>query len=199
MGAYQRLKTKQIQRDTLSFALLARISSLHPHPFTHCPEDSTSDLIEPMEHLVQQQKYYAQGNKQMTKNIYGSFQEGSYNSIFQITEALETLNRSIASITSVIESGRIFRLLSPNERLTANLCGHNILSKLNWHLNSYNLLTCVAPHAELYETTISDTNDYNVFPNFENTQSPRFVCLFDFLTPETSVSHILSLPRNTGV
>jgi len=130
MRAYQRLKTKQIQRDTLSFTILKRISSFHPHPFTHHPEDSSS-LIEPMEHLVEQQEYYAIGSRQMTKNIYGSFQEGSYNSIFQITEALETLNRSVASITSVIERGRILRLLLSNQMLTPKLCGHSILSKSN--------------------------------------------------------------------
>ena len=131
MRAYQRLKSKQIQLDTLSFTVLNRISSLHPHSFSHHPEDSASPLTEPIEHLIEQQKYYAIGSKQMTKNIYGSFQEGSYNSIFQITEALETLNRSVASISSVIESGRILRLLLPNRPLTAKLCGHNILSELD--------------------------------------------------------------------
>jgi len=192
MRAYQRLKTKQIQRDTLSFTVMNRISSLHPHHFTHHPEESILTLTEPLEHLVEQQKYYATGSKQMTKNIYGSFQEGSYNSIFQITEALETLNRSVASITSVIESGRILRLLLPNKTLTPKLCGHGILSKFDAFCRIRILLTNIAYNAELYETTISDTNDYNVFPNFESTKSPRFVSLFDFLVPETTVSLLVA-------
>ena len=52
------------------------------------------------------------------------------------------------------------------------------------------LLMNVAPNAEYFETTISETNDYSVFPNFESIRSPRFVSLFDFLVPEASVSLI---------
>jgi len=130
MRAYQRLGAKQIQRDTLSFTILDRISSLHPHPFSHNP-DSAASLLEPMEHIVEQQRYYALGSKAMLKNIWRSFQEGSYNSIFQITDAYETLNRSVASVTSVIETGRVLRLLSRNITLTPRRCGYDVLSKGN--------------------------------------------------------------------
>ncbi|KAG9248309.1 N-acetyltransferase B complex non catalytic subunit-domain-containing protein [Calycina marina] len=171
IAAYQRLKSKQIQKDTLSFTLFHRISDLHPHHFAHRPQDYPSGkMMEPMENIVEQQRYYKKANKEMTKNIYGCFQEGSYNSAVQITEAYSILNRSFASIFSVVESGRILRLLLPSKTLTPVICGYDGLT----------------PNAEFHSTTISDTNDYDVFPNFESTRSPRFVSLFDFLVPETS-------------
>ncbi|KAH8602738.1 N-acetyltransferase B complex non catalytic subunit-domain-containing protein [Bisporella sp. PMI_857] len=169
MRAYQRLGIKQIQQDTLSFSLLDRISSLHPHPFSHQPEDAAK-LLEPMEQIVEQQRYYPQAFNHMKKNIWRSFQEGSYCSVIQITEAQETLSRSMASILSAIESGRILRLIAPKISLTPALVGHDVLPL----------------DAEMYDTAISDTNSYDVFPSFEASQSPRFVSQFDFLQPEIS-------------
>jgi len=114
--AYQRLAIKQIQVDTLSYTLFDRISTLHPHPFSHAP-DGVAPYPSPLEQLSKHQKFYKSAVSQINKNVWLSFKHGSYNSIFVIREVAERLSQSMSAVMSAIESRRVSRLVEPNTPL----------------------------------------------------------------------------------
>ena len=116
MRAYQRLNIKQIQHNTLSHIIFSQISTLHPHPFTHQPDNATP-LRSPLDHCKDQLDFYGYAPNQINKNIWRAFQLGSYNSIVELTEFDEKLDKSLGKIMSVVESGRMFRLTNPNTPL----------------------------------------------------------------------------------
>jgi len=126
LRAYQRLGLKQVQLDSLSCILFDRISTLHPHPVQHNPDES-SESRNPAEYLEKQQKFYKAARGQISKNRWKCFEQGSYNSIFEITQVSEMLFHSMSSISSVVESRKIARLLTPGTPLTALSCGYDIL------------------------------------------------------------------------
>ncbi|TVY14865.1 N-terminal acetyltransferase B complex subunit arm1 [Lachnellula arida] len=145
MHAYQRLGLKQVQLDTLSYTLFDRISTFHPHPFSHSVSDS-SPYRTPMESLQKQQKMYRNSRDQISKNIWLSYKHGSYNSIFEIKEVSDTLSRTLSAAMSVVESRKISGLIPSKTGSGSFDGGFDILH----------------------------TNDYETFPNFECTQGPRF-------------------------
>ncbi|TVY28955.1 Phagocyte signaling-impaired protein [Lachnellula hyalina] len=163
MHAYKRLGLKQIQLDTLSYTLFDRISTFHPHPFSHFVSDS-SPYRTPIESLQKQQKMYRNSRDQISKNIWLSYKHGSYNSIFEIKEVLDTLSRTLSAAMSVVESRKISGLIPSKTESGASDGGFDILP----------------PNLEASESPFSDTNDYATFPNFECTQGPRFeeLCRF---------------------
>lgn len=125
MRAYQRLALKQIQLDTLSYTMFDRISSQHPHKFNHQPDGSPlGDLYDL---LRQQQKLYRGARNQTSKNMWTSFKQGNYNSIFDIHEVSETLSRTLSGAMSVIESRKISRITNPNMPLDNIVDGYDIL------------------------------------------------------------------------
>ncbi len=135
MKAFQCLALKQVQLDTLSYTLFDRISFCHPHAFGHSSPDGASQFKSPMEHLQHQRKLYANAREQITKNIWMSYQHGSYNSIFEIREVSETLSHSLSAAMSVIESRKISRLME----------GHGPLNALSSEYGSLRNVPHVAP------------------------------------------------------
>jgi N-terminal acetyltransferase B complex non-catalytic subunit len=114
--AYQRLALKQIQVDTLSYTLFDRISTFHPHPFSHSP-DGLTQYPSPLEQLSKHHKFYEGAIGQINNNVWLSFKYGSYNSIFEIREVAERLSQSLSSIMSLIEIRRTSRLVKPSTPL----------------------------------------------------------------------------------
>jgi N-terminal acetyltransferase B complex non-catalytic subunit len=174
MRAYHRLALKQIQLDTLSYTLFDRLSSLHPHSSGQSTEASSKQKT-PLEHLQKQQKLYKSSREHIKKNSWLSFKHGSYNSIFEMREVSEMLCHSMSAAMSVIESRKISRLIEPGAPLTETSNGFDLLRKF---IFSRELQTpakeTTAPDMEDPETKISNTLDYESFPNFETSRGPRF-------------------------
>ncbi|KAH7364272.1 N-acetyltransferase B complex non catalytic subunit-domain-containing protein [Rhexocercosporidium sp. MPI-PUGE-AT-0058] len=157
MRAFERLALKQVQLDTLSYVILDRISTFHPHPFEQLPNGSDKTRT-PIEQLQKQRKLYKSAQEHSIKNVWLSFKHSSYNSVFEIREVQDTLSRSLARVMSVVESTKIARLLEPKRPLAEISQEYDIL----------------APNTELSEVPFSDTNDYETFPNYESSTGPRF-------------------------
>lgn len=128
MHAYQRLGLKQVQLDTLSYTLFDRISTFHPHPFTHTVSDS-SPYRTPVESLQKQQKMYKNSSEQISRNIWLSFKHGSYSSIFEIQEVSDTLPRTMSAAMSAVESLKTTRLIPSKSRNPAHSV-YDVLRKL---------------------------------------------------------------------
>ncbi|CZS94560.1 uncharacterized protein RAG0_04512 [Rhynchosporium agropyri] len=157
MRAFERLGTKQVQLDTLSYVLFDRISTFHPHHFAQLPNGSDKTR-KPIEQMQKQRKMYHWAKEHAIKNIWLSFKHSSYNSVFEIREVQDNLFRSLARVMSFVESTRIARLVEPKRPLSEVLQEFDIL----------------APNAELSEDSFVDTNDYETFPNYESSTGPRF-------------------------
>lgn len=110
MRTYQRLGIRQVQLDTLSYTFFDRISTFHPHPFDHLPDGITNNRS-PTTDLKQQQKFYAGVARHTSTNVWLSFKHGSYNSILEMRDASDRLQRSISAISCDLECRRISRLL----------------------------------------------------------------------------------------
>jgi len=128
LRAYQRLALKQVQLDTLSYTMFDRISSQHPHKFGHVPEGSSADRTT-VEQFQKQQKVYRNARGQITKNMWTSFQQNNYNSIFEMKEVSDTLSHTLSGAMSVIESRKILRITEPGTALTSIFGGYDILRK----------------------------------------------------------------------
>lgn len=128
MSEYVALSLKQIQLDTLSYILFDRISSFHPHPFTPLPDDD-QEYKSPHDTIKKQHKLYRTSRGHIGKNIWLSFKNGSYNSIFELKEVSNTLPRTIAAATSVVETRKIARFLEPNSKEPLDE-GYDIIRKL---------------------------------------------------------------------
>ncbi|KAL2064750.1 hypothetical protein VTL71DRAFT_3888 [Oculimacula yallundae] len=157
MRSFERLGCKQVQLDTLSYVMLDRISSFHPHAFAQLPSGSEK-MRTPAELLQKQRKLYHWAKEHAIKNIWLSFKNSSYNSVFEIREVQEDLETSLARAMSVVESARIARLVEPKRSLSEVLQEYDIL----------------APNAELSSDQFIDTNDYETYPNYESSTGPRF-------------------------
>ncbi|RKF76353.1 N-terminal acetyltransferase B complex subunit arm1 [Golovinomyces cichoracearum] len=163
LRAYRRLGLKQIQLDTLSYTLVDRISTFHPHPYDQLIDGMTAKNS-PVDHLTKQHKLYQKITGQISSNIWLSFQHGSYDSIFAMKGVSERLSRSLSAATCVIESRRITRLLVPSNDVNA-LPKKYVEMPLS---GTFNLL---------------DNNDYFTFPSFESNQGPNFTELCNFFPP----------------
>lgn len=139
MHAYQRLGLKQVQLDTLSYTLFDRISTFHPHPFSHSVSDSSSYRT-PMESLQKQQKMYRNSRDQISKNIWLSYKHGSYNSIFEIKEVSDTLSRTLSAATSVVESRKISSLVPSKTGSGSSDGGFDILRKSRYTFSETKLI-----------------------------------------------------------
>lgn len=187
MRAYDNLALKQIQLDTLSYTLFDRISSLHPHPFS----SST-----PIESLKKQQKLYRGSRGQISKNTWLSYKHGSYNTIFELKEVTDKLECSFSAVMSVVERSRINRVLSA-KGLLESYGGYDVLCKsAQGHSPNVKLTLLIAPDPESLETTISDTNDYESFPDHEGTLGSNFEEISRFV-PAPSVSQLTHLPHSS--
>lgn len=126
--AYQRLSPKQIQLDTLSYTFFDRLSSQHPHNVTHVPEDSTLPKTH-QELIKKQHKVYRNAREQIAKNMWLSFKQNNFNSVFEMREATDTLSKTLAGAMSVFESRKISRLTEPEKALHGLSGGYDILRK----------------------------------------------------------------------
>ncbi|KAK2626510.1 hypothetical protein QTJ16_003685 [Diplocarpon rosae] len=174
--AFQRLALKQVQLDTLSYTLFDRISSFHPHPFTHTP-DGLALFRNPIEQLRKHQKLYKNAQEHVAKSVWLSFKHNSYNSVFEIKEVDEKLSRSLARVMSAVEGKKVARLIEPKRPLAEISQEFDILQ----------------PGVEDTEAPFADTNDIETFPNFESSAGPRFENICRFM-PGPSVG-LLSLAR----
>jgi N-terminal acetyltransferase B complex non-catalytic subunit len=129
LRAYLRLGIKQIQGDTLGFVLFDRISSLHPHPTTDDASGTAEDL-DPTFYLKKLQRLYRGFKTQISTNSWRSFENGSYDSVFELMEVSDALSRSITLAMSVIESRKIDRLTNLNYAMSKDSHGFDILRKL---------------------------------------------------------------------
>lgn len=127
MRAYNQLGLKQIQGDTLSYTLFDRISSLHPH--TVDDSDFSAETLNPSKQLKRLQRLYRGFRNHIITNSWRSFENGSYDSIFQLMEVSTKLSRSMASAMSAIELRRIDRLTQTNAVLNTNSHGYDVLRK----------------------------------------------------------------------
>jgi len=186
--AYHRLSPKQIQLDTLAYTLFDRISSQHPHDITHVPED----LSPPKGHqelIRKQQKVYRNAREQIAKNMWLSFKQSNYNSVFEMQKAADALSKTLAGAMSVVESRKITRLTEPGLALDGLSGGYNILRMLNTFLDRYQTNGNVEKDPEISGATFVDTNDYATFPNFESSEGTTFEELTRF-APKPTVSLI---------
>jgi len=135
MHAYQRLGLKQIQLDTLSYVLMDRISTFHPHPFTHTISESPP-CRSPIESFQKQQKMYRSARGQISKNIWLSFKNSSYNSIFEIKEVSDTLSRTLSAAMSVTEILKISRLIPSKTASDSSDGGYDVIRK-SLHFTPY--------------------------------------------------------------
>lgn len=124
--AYRRLSLKQVQLDTLSFTLFDRISSQHPHPYGHVPEEETS-VKTPLQHLQKQQKLYRGSIHQISKNVWLSYKQANYNSIFDIRTFSDTLAQTLSGAMSVVECRKIVRLTDPGELTQSGYGGYDVI------------------------------------------------------------------------
>jgi N-terminal acetyltransferase B complex non-catalytic subunit len=129
LRAYSRLGIKQIQGDTLSYVMFNRISSLHPHSIT-AEFSGASEELDLAFHLEKLQHLYRGFKTQINANTWRSFENGSYDSIFQLMEASDALSRSITSAMSVIESRKVDRLTNPNYTMSRDSHGFDMLCEL---------------------------------------------------------------------
>ncbi|PBP18509.1 cytoskeleton organization protein (Dec1) [Diplocarpon rosae] len=180
--AFQRLALKQVQLDTLSYTLFDRISSFHPHPFTHTP-DGLALFRTPIEQLRKHQKLYKNAQEHVAKSVWLSFKHNSYNSVFEIKEVDDKLSRSLARVMSAVEGKKVARLVEPKRPLAEISQEFDILPDES----------LVEPGVEDTEALFADTNDVETFPNFESPAGPRFEKICRFM-PGPSVS-LLSLAR----
>ncbi|PVH88261.1 hypothetical protein DL98DRAFT_508974 [Cadophora sp. DSE1049] len=164
MRAFERLSLKQVQLDTLSYVILDRISTFHPHPFAQLPNGSDKTRT-PLEQLQKQRKLYKSAEEHAIKNVWLSFKHSSYNSVFEIKEVQDSLSRSLARVMYVAESTKVARLLEPKRPLSEISQQYDI----------------IAPNAELSGATFVDTNDCETFPNYESSAGPRFEELSRFV------------------
>ena len=118
MRAHKRLALKQNQLNTLSYIFFDRVSTLHPHPFSHSP-DGISQYRSPMEQLRKQYDYNKGTRDQINKNAWLAFKHSSYNSVLEIREVSDTLCRSMSAIMAVIESRKTSRLVDPSKAAMA--------------------------------------------------------------------------------
>ncbi|CAL3964286.1 unnamed protein product [Diplocarpon coronariae] len=176
MRAFQRLALKQVQLDTLSYTLFDRISSFHPHPFTHTP-DGLALSRTPIEQLRKHQKLYKSAEEHVAKNVWLSFKHKSYNSVFEIKEAEDNLSRSLARVMSVIEGKKVARLTEPKRSLSEISQEFDILQS----------------GVEDSETPFADTNDVETFPNYESTAGPRFEEISRFMPGPSDTRYRLNL------
>jgi N-terminal acetyltransferase B complex non-catalytic subunit len=126
MHAYQRLGLKQIQLDTLSYVLMDRISTFHPHPFTHTISESPP-YRSPIESFQKQQNMYRGARGHISKNIWLSFKNNNYNSIFEIKEVSDTLSRTLSAAMSVTESLKVSRLIPSKTGSSTSDGGYDVL------------------------------------------------------------------------
>ena len=128
MRAYHRLGLKQIQSDTLSYTLFDRISSLHPH---HVADESSGslELLSPSIQLTKLQRLYRSFRDHVITNSWKSFENGNYDSVFQLMKVSSMLSRSMASAMSTIELRKIARFTNPDTVLDRNTYGYDILGK----------------------------------------------------------------------
>ena len=138
MRAYQRLALKQVQLDTLSYTLFDRISTQHPHAYSHSPDGVS--LNQPVDLLKKQQKMYRGARNHVSTNMWTSLKEGNYNSVFEMKEVSDTLSRTLSGAMSVIESRKIARLTEPHLPLNKILDGYDILRKSSHMESRINML-----------------------------------------------------------
>lgn len=129
MRAYQRLSPKQIQLDTLSYLVFDRISSYHPHDVTHIPEGAPPSKPH-QEQIKKQHRVYRNARGQIAKNMWLSFKHNNYNSVLEMSEAANTMSRTLAGAMSVVESRKITRLTHPETALNDLSGGYDILRKI---------------------------------------------------------------------
>jgi len=130
MHAYRHLGLKQIQLDTLQYVLFDRISTFHPHPFTHTISNSPPYRT-PIECLQKQQKMYRGSREHISRNIWLSYKHGSYNSMFEIKEVSDTLSRTLSAAMSVVESRKIFGLIPLKPETSSSDGGYGVLRRLS--------------------------------------------------------------------
>ena len=157
MRAYQRLTLKQIQLDTLSYVLFDRISTFHPRPFTSHSMDPASDKT-PLQRLQRQQQIYEEAYTMVSKNVWLSFKNGSYNSMFHIKNISKELCHGLGAAMSVIESRKVSRITEPKAEISAVSNGLDLL----------------APNPETHGVLSTDNLDYKSHPNYESTLSHSF-------------------------
>lgn len=129
--AYHRLGVKQIQGDTLSYLLIDRISSLHPHPVSNQADDPSIEIGELSSYIQKCQGFYRRWRFHVSRNVFSSFESGSYNSVVQLLDASEVLSHSVAAAMMVVELRRMTRLTSPDTKIDKTTQGFDILRKFH--------------------------------------------------------------------
>jgi N-terminal acetyltransferase B complex non-catalytic subunit len=129
MRAFARLGVKQIQLETLGYAILDRSSSLHPHAASDI-SPSVVDNLSPQYHIGRMNKLYKKAGKDIQDNIWRAFKEESYDSIFQFCDVADNLSKSLTAAMTIIESRRIDRVLKGMPKaLNRSSHGYDMLSE----------------------------------------------------------------------
>lgn len=126
--AFNRLGAKQIQLETLSSMLLDRISSLHPHIIVDGSHASL-ETLDPTHNLKKLQRLYRNAKRAIQTNVWKSFENQSYDSIFQFLEVSDTLSNSMVSAMSVIELRKISRVIKDETMFDRTSHGYDILGR----------------------------------------------------------------------
>ncbi|CZR50694.1 uncharacterized protein PAC_00568 [Phialocephala subalpina] len=176
MRAFQRLFLKQIQLDTLSYTMFDRISSFHPHPISDS-SDGPSQTRTLIEQLQKQQQLYKKSREHINKNNWLAFKHGSYNAIFEFREVTQKLSHSFSAVMSVIENNKI-------HRFTTNTVPASAISQMH---------DLIPADIDSPETTLSDNNDYETFPNYESSLAPTFEELSRFIPGPAETRYRLNL------
>lgn len=160
--AYERLKIKQIQVDSMAYLFIDRLSSLHPHPFKVGDDYIDSDIgkvdtIDPLKILSKYQGTRRSFGPQINKNIALGLSKANYDAIFDQLEVFERLQMSAAAIVTVLESRRITRIVKPGTEITHSTHGYQTLAP-----NPQNV------------TGFKDNADNTAFASFEALEAPPF-------------------------
>lgn len=130
--AYERLKIKQIQVDSMAYVFIDRLSSLHPHPFK-VTDDSVgmddTNTIDPLKLLKRYQDTRKTYGPQINKNIVLGLSMANYYATFDQREVVERLHMSVAAVTAALESRRITRIMNPGTEITNSSHGYDLLGK----------------------------------------------------------------------
>jgi N-terminal acetyltransferase B complex non-catalytic subunit len=181
MKAYRRLNIKQIQVDTLSYAIFDRISSLHPHPFKHAIDEGSASsesllkqsALDPLDLIHKNQKTYRSFDTQITSNGWRAIGCGSYDAIFGMISVGQKLTNSMTTISSVLEARRIVRITKPKEVVGISDHGFDLLGEFTVASLTINI-NQLAPDIIMH-TNYGDNSDTGPFPNYElSNTSPAF-------------------------